>query len=154
MPGTLLRVHGAGVLLTGESGSGKSDAALGLLDRSHALVADDAVELELRQGRPWGHCPAALRGRLAIRGLGIVEVAAVLGAAPLCPACPIDLIVHLDPERPVAADPLAAQWSTGTIMAADIPKLTLPTGRGRDLPLLIELAARMNRQQALPRESS
>jgi HPr kinase/phosphorylase len=164
MPGTLLRIDGQGILLTGESGSGKSDAALGLLDRGHALVADDAVELELHLGRPRGRCPAPLQGLLAVRGLGVLEVGALFGAAALCPACPIDLIVHLDAAQPLPVDPLAVQWATGTIMAANIPKLTLPTRGGRDLPLLIELAVRSGRQraqaalvaghQALPRESS
>lgn len=138
--GTLVRIDGGGVLLTGESGSGKSDTALGLLDRGHALVADDAVWLSRREGRLWGRPPAGMEGLLCLRGLGIVEVTALFGPGAAADGAPVQLIVHLDPELRVYGLPAPAQGRT--IMAARVPRLVLPTGRGRDLPLLVETAAR------------
>src|SRR5690606_5755078 len=70
IPGTLVEIAGVGVLLSGESGVGKSDTVLGLLDRGHRLIADDAVELYLCSGRLHGRSPEQLRGLVAIRGLG------------------------------------------------------------------------------------
>ena len=103
---TALVRHGHGLLLLGESGSGKSDLALRLLDRGWGLIADDRVDLRGDAGQLWAHCPPMLRGRLEVRGLGIVSVET---AAP----APIALAITLThPERlPAPATILLADHS-------------------------------------------
>lgn len=149
IPGTLLLVAGIGVLLCGDSGSGKSDAVLGLLDRGHRLVADDAVALRQCDGRLRGASPARLRGLVAARGLGLVEVATLFGPDRLAPEAELELLIELRDEPP-AADGLAVARSARTIMATSLPALRLPLGRGRDTALLIELAVRQHRLPAAP----
>jgi len=110
--GTAVAIQGRGVLITGPSGSGKSDLALRLIDRGALLVADDQVELVVRDGRLHAAAPATIRGRIEVRGIGIVEVEAV-------PA-PIALIVDLDtiPER--MPDPRCRQ-----LEGIDIPVIAM-----------------------------
>lgn len=136
-----MEIAGRGILLSGESGSGKTDAVLGLLDRGHALIADDAVELHLHDARLLGRCPERLRGLLAVRGVGIVDVRALFGAASLRAEHAIDLEIALE-QRPPAADALTVERDVRTIMGAAVPRLRLPVGNGRNLPLLLETAAR------------
>lgn len=130
-----------GLLLTGDSGAGKSDAALGLLDRGHRLVADDAVELRRCGTRLHGSCPPALLGQLAIRGLGVLDVRLLYGPDCMRASQRIDLEVALEP-RPPSADALMIERDIRSIMGAAIPRLRLPYISGRDLPLLLQTAAR------------
>lgn len=135
----MLEILGIGVLLSGDSGSGKSDAVLGLLDRGHRLIADDAVEL-YRHGRHLrGRCPASLRGLVAIRGLGILDVRELFGPGCLRASKAIGMEIVLEAGRP-PADARMAEWDIRTIMDAAVPRLRLATAGGRDLPLLLETA--------------
>lgn len=143
VPGTLLAVAGRGLLLTGDSGTGKSDIVLGLLDRGHQLIADDAVELFLHHGELHGRCPEALRGLLAIRGLGVLDVAELFGHDRLRASQRIDLEIALI-AAPPPADPLMLDWSNRSIMGITIPCLRLPAMGNRDLPLLVETAVKMH----------
>lgn len=90
---TALALKGHALLLLGSSGSGKSDLALRLMDRSWGLIADDRVDLEVRAGRLFAHCPPALAGKIEVRGLGILTV-------PTHPHAPVALAISLRaPER-------------------------------------------------------
>lgn len=144
VPGSLLQVAGLGVLLSGESGSGKSDTVLGLLDRGHRLVADDAVRVFRHGESLWGAPPPGLEGMLAVRSLGVLDVATLFGAEALLPDSPIELVIHLCPAAP-QSDALAVRQDSRTIMTTRLPRLTLATGHGRDLPLLVEIAVRARR---------
>lgn len=143
IPGALVAIDGFGVLVTGESGRGKTDLLLGLLDRGHALVADDAVAIGIERGRLTGRCPPELAGLLAVRGLGLMDARALFGPERVRAQAPIELVLDLD-ETPPGADPLSVARDTRTILSTEIPCLRLPTA-GRDAPLLVELAARAER---------
>ncbi len=141
LPGTLLEILGVGVLLSGESGSGKSDAVLGLLDRGNRLIADDAVEFYRRGGRLYGRCPAGLRGLVAIRGLGVLDVRQLFGPRALCASKAVALEIALE-SQPPPADARMVERDIRTIMDTAVPRLRLPAASGRDLPLLLETAVR------------
>ncbi len=146
VPGVLLRVLGSGILIQGESGSGKSELALGMVDRGHCLVADDAVELLTEPDGPvTGYCPEALRGLLEIRGLGIINVAALFGPDALTPSTPVDMLVRL--LLPGYDDwnrwpRLHGRWEQQTLLGQLLPCLLLPGTPGRSMPLLLETAVR------------
>ena len=135
-------IHGHGVLITGPSGTGKSELALGLLDRGHRLVADDAVRLRHGpDGALLAQCPARLRGLLEVRGLGIIEMAAVLGEKVVCHQAPVSLEVKL--HRPTTGEwaawnRLNGQWDQHSILGVSVPRLELPVAAGRNMPLLVE----------------
>lgn len=145
VPGVLVRIRDVGLLLTGPSGSGKSEAALGLMDRGHALVADDAVTVTATPDGLRGHAPAELRGRLEVRGLGIQEAAPLVGGQAVRADGPVHLQVALEPDPDWAAWPrLEPAMSTTTLAGHPLPRLTLPVGPGRSLPLVLETVARLS----------
>ncbi|HEX5514671.1 MAG TPA: hypothetical protein VFY81_09770 [Gammaproteobacteria bacterium] len=152
LPGTLVEIAGVGVLLSGESGVGKSDAVLGLLDRGHRLIADDAVELYLGSGRLYGRCPEPLQGLVAIRGLGILDVRQIFGQECLRSDQPVDLEIALELRQP-PVDALMVERDIRSIMDVAVPRLRLPIFGGRDLPLLLEVAARAHQRPATGRSS-
>jgi len=137
--GTLVRVGGYGVLLLGDSGAGKSDLALQLLDRGHQLIADDAVDVREVNGRLEGTCPSTLAGLLEPRGLGIIRVGP---SQPAC--CGIDLIVELVRPSPDewAGWPRLGPCSAKVHIAGHArTAVRLPVAPGRPLALLIERLA-------------
>ncbi len=159
--GVLLEVAGRGLLLTGPSGAGKSQAALELLHRGHRLVADDAPELFRRGDRLWGRCPPPLRGFLEVRGLGVLNVEALLGPEALREEVALALVVELvaepgpepggpaqerEPPAEDAPDRLRPARGTVALLGLPLPRLRLPAGPGRPLGLLVETLAR---QEAL-----
>lgn len=132
-----------GVLLTGDSGSGKSDLALALIDRGHLLVADDAVELVACDGRLSGLSPQALEGLIEVRGVGLVRVRD--DARGPAGGVSLDLVVHLeaiDAEHWPGWPRLTGRWDTVRLAGTDLPRLHLPVSPGRPLPLLVETAVR------------
>ena len=137
-------VRGYGVLITGPSGTGKSELALGLLDRGHRLVADDAVRL--RHGPGGGllaQCPTRLQGLLEVRGLGIIDLATVLGGEVLCREAAVALEVKL--HHPTSGEwaawnRLDGRWDQHSILGVPVPRLALPVAAGRNTPLLVETA--------------
>lgn len=143
IPGTLVEVFGHGVLLTGASGTGKSETALGLLDRGHRLVADDAVTVQPTAQGALGACPPPLHGLLSLRDLGIVDVAQHLGTEAIAESallyCTVDLA--LPTGKPAAAD-IVPRYDTIDVCGIAVPRLKLTAAPGRDLPLLIEWAVR------------
>lgn len=150
IPGVLVRVHGRGLLLTGESGIGKSETALLLLDRGHQLIADDAVELRVEAGRLYGRAPAALAGQLEIRGLGPCPVATLFGPQALQQEAPVGLILNLSHPAHWAEWPrLAPRQDQTTLAGVQVRRLHLPVAPERPVGLLVEAVARLDAAQCL-----
>lgn len=141
--GDLLDIFAIGVLLLGESGTGKSECALDLVHRGHRLIADDVVEIyRIRQDELFGQAPEAVRGLMEVRGLGLISIEQLFGVVAVRDTKPIDLIVKLVPEQGAQLDRLGLAESTVEILGLKRPLLTLPVAPGRNLALLIECAAR------------
>lgn len=144
--GVFLDVLGVGVLITGDSGVGKSELALELVSRGGGLIADDVVELyRLGPESIEGRCPALLRDFLEVRGLGVLNIRTIFGEAALRPRKNVKLIVHL--ERPSGSDlahleRLPLKPGTESLMDVAIHKVTIPVAAGRNLAVLTEAAVR------------
>ncbi|MBX3665538.1 MAG: HPr kinase/phosphorylase [Burkholderiales bacterium] len=144
--GVFLDVLGVGVLLTGDSGVGKSELGLELISRGSGLIADDIVELyRLGPESIEGRCPLMLRDFLEVRGLGVLNIRTIFGEAALRPRKNVKLIVHL--ERPRSTDPthierLPLKPGTESLMGVEIRKVTIPVAAGRNLAVLTEAAVR------------
>ena len=146
MHGVLLSVMGHGVLLTGESGIGKSELALELISKGHHLVADDAVTI--RRTSPEhleGFCNPKFSHFLEVRGLGILNIREMFGEAATRIAKRIELIVNLqrmDPKKLGSMDRLHQEQSYRKILGIQIPEITVPVTSGRNLSVMIEAAVR------------
>lgn len=148
---TLVEVFGIGVLLQGDSAVGKSETALGLIERGHRLISDDIVWACKKEGQ-WleGTCPDITRHLLEIRGIGILNVAHLYGAVCVCDAKRIDLVAHLEPWKDQNAyDRLGESHATCEILGVKVPSHVLPVKPGRDVVLLIETLALTHRLQAM-----
>ena len=144
--GVFLDVLGMGVLITGDSGVGKSELALELISRGSGLIADDVVDL-YRVGPETieGRCPAMLRDFLEVRGLGVLNIRTIFGEAALRPRKNLKLIVHLErPGRPDATpmERLPLKPGASNILDVAIRKVTIPVAAGRNLAVLTEAAVR------------
>lgn len=142
--GVFMDVLGMGVLITGDSGVGKSELALELISRGHGLVADDVVEMaRIAPGTVDGRCPGMLRDFLEVRGLGLLNIRTIFGETASRRKMRLKLIVHLQ-RSVVAADaprlPLDAQ--TQEILGVPIRKVVIPVAAGRNLAVLLEAAVR------------
>ena len=149
--GVLVEIYGEGVLLTGDSGIGKSETALELIKRGHRLIADDAVEIK-KVGRDIlvGDAPEMIRYYMELRGIGVVNVRRIYGIGAVKPESGIDLVVHLEPwEEGKAYDRLGLTSESETILGVEIPRVTIPVRPGRNLAVILELAAMNNRQKKL-----
>ena len=141
--GDLLDIFAIGVLLLGESGSGKSECALELVHRGHRLVADDVVEIyRLRNEDLIGQAPEEVRGLMEVRGLGLISIEQLFGVVAVRDNKPIDLLIKLVPENTVRLERLGLVESTEEILGIRRPVLTVPVAPGRSLALLVECAAR------------
>jgi HPr kinase/phosphorylase len=142
--GVLLDVLGLGVLITGESGLGKSELALELISRGHGLVADDAVELSRTAPHVIdGHCPELLQNMLEVRGLGLLNIRTIFGETSVRRKMKLKLIVHL--VRASAQEKferLPIQEMTQDILGEPIAKVMLQVAAGRNLAVLVEAAVR------------
>jgi len=142
--GVLVDVFGVGVLLLGESGTGKSECALDLVSRGHRLVADDVVEvtrqgdnLVLGQGAP------RARHHMELRGLGIIDVRALFGVTAIRHRKRIELVIQLEPWRPEGEyDRLGTREEGHAILGVTLPLLRIPVSAGRNIAILVEVAAR------------
>ncbi|MDQ3032593.1 MAG: HPr(Ser) kinase/phosphatase [Myxococcota bacterium] len=146
MHGVMIEVHGLGMLLVGPSGIGKSESALVMIERGHRLVADDRVELERMGERVFAAPPALLKHHLEIRGLGILNVRDLFGATAVQDEARLDLVVELCrlEEEPEDApfDRLGLDDETRPVLGVAVPMLRVPVYPGRDLGVLLEVAAR------------
>lgn len=141
--GCLVDVQGIGVLIQGKSGTGKSESVIGLLQRGASLVADDAVRLRLIEDREVvGSAPDVTRDMIEIRGLGLLNVAALFGVGSVRLSKRLDLIVNLVTGAETAdLERVDSGSSTDNIMGQEIPRVDLPVMPGRDVAGLIEIAA-------------
>jgi HPr kinase/phosphorylase len=142
--GVLVDVSGVGVLLLGESGTGKSECALDLVSRGHPLVADDVVEIwRDGEGRVVGRGPARIRNHMEIRGLGIINIRDLFGVAAIRDRKQIELVIHLEAWRAGEEyDRLGVAEETHALLGVDIPRLRIPVSAGRNVAMLVEVAAR------------
>lgn len=141
--GNLMDIFAVGVLLQGESGLGKSECALELIYRGHRLVADDVVEVfRLRQDQLIGQAPERGRGVMEVRGLGIINIDQLFGAAAIRDWKPIDLVIQLVPEETLPVERLGLDQKFTEILGVRRPLLQVPVAAGRSLSLLVECAAR------------
>lgn len=142
--GVLVEVHGLGILLTGASGIGKSECALFLVERGHRFVADDAVDL-VRTGNDLvtGRSPPALLHHLEIRGLGVLNIRDLFGATAVRESSAVDLIVELARfDTADEDDRLGLDDRTRDMLGVPVPTLRIPVREGRDMGVLLEVAAR------------
>ena len=146
MHGVLLDVLGMGVMITGESGVGKSELALELISRGHGLVADDVVELRrIAPETLEGRCPPMLRDYLEVRGLGMLNIRTIFGETAVRRHKNMKLIVHLQNSAgagTMALERLPISDLTEKIMNVDIRKVIIPVAAGRNLAVLVEAAVR------------
>jgi HPr kinase/phosphorylase len=150
MHGVLIEVYGIGVLITGKSGIGKSETALDLIIRGHRLVADDSVEIRKDEDRLFGQCPELIRYFMEIRGIGIIDVERLYGVGAVKESEYIDLVVQLEfwDDKKVY-DRLGLDEETTEILGVKVPRVVVPVKPGRNLAMIVELAARNNRQKRL-----
>lgn len=141
--GVLVDVYGVGVLITGKSGIGKSETALELVKRGHSLVADDNVEIRQEDYDTLiGNPPNLIEYLLEIRGLGIINVMTLFGAGAVRNYKRISLVVHLETwEENKQYDRLGLDEDRMKIMDVDLPKAIIPVRPGRNLSVIIEVAA-------------
>ena len=139
----LVEVEGMGVLILGESGVGKSETALELLDRGHRLIADDAVLLKCLNGNVlWGYGTSKVMGHhMEIRGLGIIDIAQVYGMNAVRDRKPVEMVFQLEEwDSNKNYDRLGIAEKTMNLLGVNIPLITLPVKPGRNIPILIEAA--------------
>jgi HPr kinase/phosphorylase len=141
--GVFLDVLGLGVLITGESGLGKSELALELISRGHGLVADDAVEVfRTAPSVIEGQCPELLQNLLEVRGLGLLDIRTIFGETSVRRKMNLKLIVHLMRANPADFERLPMQDRTQSILGVDILQVMLQVAAGRNLAVLVEAAVR------------
>ena len=149
--GVLVDVYGEGLLLMGDSGIGKSETALELIKRGHRLVADDAVEIKLiDQNILLGSAPEIIRYYMELRGIGVINVRHIYGVGAVLPATSIDLVVFMEHwVNGKAYDRLGLTSETEEILGVKLPRVTIPVTPGRNLAVILELAAMNNRQKKM-----
>ena len=149
--GVLMEVYGEGVLLLGESGIGKSEAAVELLKRGHRLIADDAVEIrKVSENTLVGNAPALIRNYVELRGIGIVNVAKLFGMGAVKAENEINLVVNIVPwDHQKVYDRLGLEDQHMEILGVQIPMNTIPITPGRNLAVILEVAAMNNRQRKM-----
>jgi len=144
--GVLMDVLGVGVLITGESGVGKSELALELISRGHGLVADDVVEISRIAAKTLeGRCPPMLKDFLEVRGLGVLNIRTIFGETAVRPKMNIKLMVHLHKPGQTGAPPaerLPLHEITEDILGMSVHKIVIPVAAGRNLAVLLEAAVR------------
>ena len=149
--GVLVEVYGEGILILGESGVGKSEAAIELVKRGHRLVADDAVEIKRVSNRTLvGSSPDIIRHFVELRGIGIIDIKNIFGMGAVKDTESINMIIHLEPwQDGKQYDRLGMVDEFTNIMGINIPSLTIPVKPGRNLAIIIEVAAMNNRQKRM-----
>jgi HPr kinase/phosphorylase len=142
--GVLMELYDVGTLILGESGIGKSECALDLVDRGHRLVADDLVEIRRSGDRLVGSPPEMLRGMMEVRGLGVMNVRQLFGLTAVLPSIHVDQVVELEgwAREKEERDRLGLEQETHEILGVTLPLLRIPVTAGRHLSILVELAAR------------
>lgn len=149
--GVLIEIYGEGVFITGESGVGKSETAIELVKRGHRLVADDAVEIrKVSNISLVGSSPDNIRHFLELRGIGIINARRLFGIGAVKNTEKIELIVEMEQWNPEKIyDRMGVDTQFATILGVKIPMLTIPVKPGRNLAVILEVAAMNNRQKKM-----
>ena len=149
--GVLVEVYGEGILLMGDSGIGKSEAAVELLKRGHRLIADDAVEIrKIDNNVLVGTAPELIRNYIELRGLGIINVAKLFGMGAVRTENEINLVVNIVPwNTQQVYDRLGLEQHYTEILGIKVPQHTIPITPGRNLAMILEVAAMNNRQKKM-----
>ena len=149
--GVLVEVYGEGILLLGDSGVGKSETAIELLKRGHRLIADDAVEIKKVSATTLvGRAPEIIRHYVELRGIGIVDVRRLFGMGSVKESEKLDLVINLEEwDNNKMYDRLGLDEQTTEILGIKVPSITLPVSSGRNLSVVIEVAAMNNRQKRM-----
>ena len=149
--GVLVEVFGEGMLLLGDSGVGKSETAIELVKRGHRLIADDAVEIKRVSAKALvGTAPEIIRHYVELRGIGIVDVRRLFGMGAVKMTEKIDLVIHLETWiQGKMYDRLGLDEETTDILGIKVPSITIPVKPGRNLAIILEIAAMNNRQKKM-----
>ncbi len=149
--GVLVEVYGEGCLLIGDSGVGKSETAMELIKRGHRLVADDAVEIRRTSTTTLvGQSPANIRHFIELRGIGIINARQLFGMGAVKMQEKIDIIINLEPwDNAKVYDRMGLENQYMDILGVEVPALTIPVKPGRNLAVIIEVAAMNNRQKKM-----
>ncbi len=149
--GVLVEVYGEGVLLVGESGVGKSETAIELVKRGHRLIADDAVEIRRSpNGGLVGTAPELIRHYIELRGIGVVDVRRLFGMSAVKFDSAIDMKIQLEMwQDGKVYDRLGADEHFTSLLDVSVPTLTIPVKPGRNLAVIIEVAAMNNRNKKM-----
>ena len=149
--GVLVEIYGEGILITGDSGIGKSETAIELVKRGHRLVADDAVEIKkISYSELTGEAPDILRHYIELRGIGVINVAKLFGMGAVKDSVNIDMIINIVPWHDGEVyDRLGLEQQYTEILGVKVPSITVPVTPGRNLAVIFEVAAMNNRQKRM-----
>ena len=149
--GVFVEVYGEGILILGESGIGKSETAIELVKRGHRLIADDAVEIKKVSAKTLvGTAPEIIRYFVELRGIGIVDIRRLFGMGSVKASEKVDMIIkfeHWDKNK--IYDRIGLEQETTNILGIEVPTTTIPVGPGRNLSIILEIAAMNNRQRKM-----
>ena len=149
--GVLVEVYGEGILMLGESGVGKSETAIELVKRGHRFIADDAVEIKKVSAKTLvGSSPEIIRHFIELRGIGIVDVRRLFGMGAVKETEKIDMVIKLEQwDKNKVYDRLGLEQETTNILGIEVPTTTIPVRPGRNLAIILEIAAMNNRQKKM-----
>lgn len=149
--GVLIDIYGEGILITGESGVGKSECAIELVKRGHRLVADDAVEIrKVSNTSLVGSAPDNIRHFLELRGIGIINVRRLFGMGAVKMSQEINMIIELEPwDSTKIYDRMGVDTDYANILDVKVPSMVIPVKPGRNLAVIMEVAAMNNRQKKM-----
>ncbi len=151
MHGVLVEIYGEGVLITGESGIGKSEAAIELIKRGHRLISDDAVDIKkINSTTLMGTAPDLIQNYIELRGIGVVDVRQIFGNGAVLPNKTIDLVVSLQTwSEDSQYDRIGMEEETIDILNVKVPFIRVPIKPGRNVAVILEVAAMNNRQKKM-----
>ncbi len=149
--GVFVEVYGEGVLMLGDSGVGKSETAVELIKRGHRLIADDAVEIKKTGAKTLvGSAPDNIRHFIELRGIGLINARRIFGMGAVKTSEKIDMIIELEPwSADKVYDRMGLESESTDILGVSIPSTTVPVKPGRNLAIIIEVAAMNNRQKKM-----
>ena len=149
--GVLVEVYGEGMLIIGESGVGKSETAIELIKRGHRLIADDAVEIRRVSNKTLvGTPPENIRHFIELRGIGIINARRIFGMGAVKPSEKIDIVINLEVwNQEKVYDRMGLESEETEILGIKVPQVTVPVRPGRNLAIILEVAAMNNRQKKM-----
>ena len=153
--GVLMEVFGVGILLTGKSGVGKSETAMELIKRGHRLIADDSVIIKEIANELYGTAPDIIRYFMELRGIGIINVKSMYGSGSVLDEKSIQLVIRMENwQQGKEYDRIGDEVSTAEYLGVKLPMMTIPVSPGRNLAIIIEVAARNFRLKSMGYDAS